>query len=396
MPLQLLEIVNLLAAIIVLCFSFSILVSAIWFKKNVAELPRLIGFSHISIFLLYTASLFISNPELKQIFSQFAEPVFLMVLFVFLLPRKNKFSSFTRALPVLLPASLALMVLLSTTAQSMLIKPVISLTALTIPSILILYLLQHKRGAMSVLFWSVLSLLTSGFARYYLTSGLTFFIAPSIKLVAFSLLLYYFYLEFLKSLLAKVEESESKLAVINRSFDVVVQKRMVEIEKVNQKLVNLSKTDGLSNVLNKAAILDSIEKLIIGKQNSEFSILMFDIDHFKNINDKYGHVKGDKCIKALAAIAKNSLREFDMIGRFGGDEFIIVLPKVAYRQAYVIAERFRKQVETSADPHYTISIGISSYPSDGNDVKTLIEAADKGLYLSKENGRNAVSHKSFQ
>jgi diguanylate cyclase (GGDEF)-like protein len=119
---------------------------------------------------------------------------------------------------------------------------------------------------------------------------------------------------------------------------------------------------------------------------------MFDIDNFKKINDTHGHITGDKCIKNLMNICRNSFRGDDVIGRFGGDEFVILLPGTSPVKAYLVAERFRKNVEQTKDPHYTVSIGVASYPLDGKNSKGLISSADKALYISKEKGRNMVSH----
>ena len=140
--------------------------------------------------------------------------------------------------------------------------------------------------------------------------------------------------------------------------------------------------------------MEIIEESIIrhGKDNTPFSLLMFDIDKFKNINDTYGHITGDKCIKRLSLISKTALRDKDSLGRYGGDEFIIVIPEANLAKAKAIAERLRKKVDDTEGPHFTISIGISTFPDDGRKSKELIDSADKGLYVSKEKGRNTVSH----
>ena len=163
---------------------------------------------------------------------------------------------------------------------------------------------------------------------------------------------------------------------------------------MNKKLLDISKMDALSNVYNKAAILKAIERLISSKPESELSLLMFDIDDFKVINDTHGHIVGDKCIRMLSSTARSSFRDIDLVGRYGGDEFIIVLPDTGSKQAIAIAERFKSTVAAATSPSFTISIGVSSYPSDGTDVRALIQEADKGLYMSKKKGKNAVSHSS--
>lgn len=119
---------------------------------------------------------------------------------------------------------------------------------------------------------------------------------------------------------------------------------------------------------------------------------MFDIDKFKGINDTYGHIIGDKCLKSLALTASTSVRKTDIVGRYGGDEFIIILPQSGPADALKIGEQFRKNIEKSKNPHFTVSIGVATYPWDGDDMTALIESADKGLYHSKENGRNQISY----
>jgi diguanylate cyclase (GGDEF)-like protein len=122
---------------------------------------------------------------------------------------------------------------------------------------------------------------------------------------------------------------------------------------------------------------------------------MFDLDHFKSINDNLGHIVGDKCLKSLSYMVRKHIRDFDLFGRYGGDEFIIVNPNTNLKHSRIIAERLRQEVERTENPHYTLSIGISTYPEDGRTVKELILSADKALYISKDKGRNAVSHKDL-
>ena len=160
----------------------------------------------------------------------------------------------------------------------------------------------------------------------------------------------------------------------------------------NEKLLELSKTDSLTKAYNKLAIMNIIEKLTTSKARQTFSILMFDIDKFKTINDTLGHVTGDMCIRTLVSIAQANIRSIDYLGRYGGDEFIIVLPTLSANDARIVAERFRSKVAETNNPRFTVSIGIATFPEDGKTVKELISAADIGLYRAKERGRNAVSH----
>jgi len=129
-----------------------------------------------------------------------------------------------------------------------------------------------------------------------------------------------------------------------------------------------------------------------------FSIIMFDIDHFKTFNDKYGHLQGDIIIKEIAEILLNSTRSIDFPSRYGGEEFILLLPEININQAYHVAERLRKTVEKhkfsgKGGPYkVTISVGVAEF--DANIIfynNDLIELVDQALYMSKKSGRNLVT-----
>ncbi len=377
----------LFSTLTALCFSFCIVVLTVFFR-NAGELPRMLGYSFIPVFLFHLAALTPCQETLAAAFINTAEPV-LLLLFVMLLA--GGVPRFTRIAMVMVPVLIMASIIASRQVQDILSGQIPGLSALTILSILLLYLLK-KRAEMDLLFKAIFVLLISAFVQYYLWQSFFLVAAPVLKTTAYVMMLRYFYQVYLQAMLAKSEENKKKLVELNHSIEYEVKKRMLDLEKVNQKLVDISKTDAMSQVLNKSALLASIDRLITQKSKSEFSILMFDIDNFKEINDTYGHVTGDRCIKDLSSSARNSLRDVDIIGRFGGDEFIVILPETGTKQAIVIAERFRKYISASSSPHYTISIGVACYPSDGSTVNSLVEAADKGLYTSKQKGRDAVSH----
>jgi len=213
-----------------------------------------------------------------------------------------------------------------------------------------------------------------------------------IKMVAYVAFLYYFYSTIYKLYMDKINELEKLIKTMEQSLHKEVKKRVFEIERSNERLLEISKTDMLTKTFNKITILNIIEKLTNTKKQDPFSILMFDIDNFKTINDSFGHVVGDMCIKLLAGIAFGNIREVDYLGRYGGDEFIIVLPALSENEAKFVAERFRKKISEETNPKFTVSIGIATYPYDGQSVKELISVADKGLYKSKSAGKNCVSH----
>ena len=128
------------------------------------------------------------------------------------------------------------------------------------------------------------------------------------------------------------------------------------------------------------------------------SLLMLDIDNFKNVNDTYGHLIGDQILRELSRVIAETVRKIDIPARYGGEEFVVILPETTKDDAVVIAERLRKNISkitvaanetTTISP--TTSIGVAQYPYDGVDPKTLINAADTALYHSKNNGKNIVS-----
>jgi diguanylate cyclase (GGDEF)-like protein len=167
------------------------------------------------------------------------------------------------------------------------------------------------------------------------------------------------------------------------------------MELSQEKIQQLSKTDSLTGAYNRKAIIHLMEHMIDNQKIKVFSVLLLDIDEFKSINDTMGHLVGDKCLKSLSIIVKKNLRSGDYMGRYGGDEFIILLPSTDTKVALIVAERFRRCIEEeTANPSFTVSIGVATYPADGEKMSALFEYADAGLYISKENGRNRVSKKS--
>ncbi len=171
------------------------------------------------------------------------------------------------------------------------------------------------------------------------------------------------------------------------------------LEQANKELAVLSQTDGLTQLFNRThweSCLKAEYKRWTRSQNVS-SLVMLDIDHFKMVNDTYGHTVGDEVIRHISKLIREHVRETDVCGRYGGEEFTILLADTSLKNAYVFAERLRRAVDESIvkyndiDLKYTISLGISEIDASIKSHNEWIECADAALYTSKETGRNKVS-----
>ncbi len=167
----------------------------------------------------------------------------------------------------------------------------------------------------------------------------------------------------------------------------------------HDQVQKLAAVDPLTGIYNRRFGLTRLHEEFIRavKQNSAIGILMMDIDHFKQVNDTYGHTVGDRVIQAVASLARNQLREGDLIVRLGGDEFMVVLLGANKKDTQEVAESIRRTVEekrvnySDQEIRVTLSIGGASFPEcDATIEEDLIEAADRALYMVKESGRNRV------
>lgn len=174
-----------------------------------------------------------------------------------------------------------------------------------------------------------------------------------------------------------------------------------QLRDAKGKLVILSRTDGLTGILNRRAIYEVLEKEIIrsGREKTPLSVLMLDIDFFKKINDDYGHNVGDAVLRELVRRILAELRPCDALGRYGGEEFIILLPGVSMCEGGVIAERIRKAIGgtpfevTPSGLKVTASFGVAEFDFKKNSDE-LINEADIALYEAKHKGRDRVENSS--
>jgi len=194
--------------------------------------------------------------------------------------------------------------------------------------------------------------------------------------------------------LARLKRANAKLTELNKNIDSEVKKRIIELERHNERLLRMVKQDPLVDAYNKKEIYNLLEEMIAEPYTEPFSVILFDLDNFKIVNDTKGHIEGDRILKKVAMIARESIRGFDVLGRFGGDEFIIILRGARVSDAVFIAERFRRRVKEKSE--VTVSIGVAGYPEDGKTVKEILEVADAGLYQAKRLGKNAVFYKTLQ
>ena len=172
-----------------------------------------------------------------------------------------------------------------------------------------------------------------------------------------------------------------------------------DIRRALLHIKSLSETDELTGVLNMRAFSMVAERLArqAVRYHRPYCVLMVDSDSLKTVNDTYGHEAGNRLLKLLVSSIHTQLRETDVLARYGGDEFVVLLPETAAAGGEKLATRVRQRVEASAlstrdlPVKTTVSIGIASYPEHGNDFKAILESADKALYASKASGKNRVT-----
>jgi diguanylate cyclase len=212
----------------------------------------------------------------------------------------------------------------------------------------------------------------------------------------------------------KFEVVKEKLIKITVGLDEEIKKFTTDLEKENEEVEVLrkkiellekqleeakkeAKIDALTNMLNKKALNDELKKQeeFYKRFNRTYSVIFFDIDHFKNVNDTYGHEAGDIILKSIGVILNRYSREIDIVGRFGGEEFIIIAPETDKNGAYIFAEKIRKIIEKTKFMYkktrikITISAGVAER-KEVNSMEEIVKLADERLYKAKNNGRNRV------
>ncbi|MDD5668612.1 MAG: GGDEF domain-containing protein [Candidatus Omnitrophica bacterium] len=189
------------------------------------------------------------------------------------------------------------------------------------------------------------------------------------------------------------DSDKEKCAILSQGF-LLGMKRAILYGKIEE----LAITDSLTKVFTRRYWMDRFREEIDRSKRYHYglSCLMIDIDHFKLINDQYGHMVGEVILSEVSRLIKENLRQIDLMGRYGGEEFSIVLSETGLDEARIVAERIRKAVEEKDICAYdeklkaTISIGISFFPGDADKGDELLNKADQALYKAKQSGRNQV------
>lgn len=193
------------------------------------------------------------------------------------------------------------------------------------------------------------------------------------------------------------DESGEVQRVCMLVYDVTDQAlAKIRVETLNKRLEHMSRVDGLTGLFNRRywqERFDKVYKLAVRRENA-VSVLILDIDHFKKVNDTYGHQAGDKVIQSLAQVIKRSIRETDIAGRYGGEEFVVILSDTSAENAVGVAERIRLSAQRKVVWYegqrikFTVSLGLAEHSKQCQSAMAWLELADQSLYQAKETGRN--------
>lgn len=186
---------------------------------------------------------------------------------------------------------------------------------------------------------------------------------------------------------------EEKMYILGHQFSLSLRR-----VQLYEEIERIAITDSLTDAHTRRYVLERFEEEIKRSRGNKLklSFLMIDVDHFKSYNDQYGHLAGDQILRGISHIIRESIREIDIIGRYGGEEFCVVLPDTDRQGAEFAAERIRLAVQNNPIKAYdatvrvTVSVGVATFPENGTEVHELIDKADWALYRAKKLGRNRV------
>nr|WP_269836685.1 GGDEF domain-containing protein [Rheinheimera soli] len=194
-----------------------------------------------------------------------------------------------------------------------------------------------------------------------------------------------------------VSEQENAL-LLQKKQNTELQKRLTDIEQLKNRISEQAIRDPLTNLFNRRFLNEFMEReLALARRNQKpLAVVMLDLDHFKQLNDQFGHQTGDTVIEMVAKHLLRQSRRTDILFRYGGEEFLVILPNTTSSQARHLAENWRVHVEQAQvfakhqPVNITLSAGVACYPEHGTTAFNLIQAADEALYQAKAAGRNQV------
>lgn len=180
------------------------------------------------------------------------------------------------------------------------------------------------------------------------------------------------------------------------SFFTVMAEDITERKRYQEKIERLARRDNLTDLFNRGTFMEKLQEEFerVDRYEQELSVIMMDVDHFKNINDTHGHLAGDEILKGIAESLRENTRSTDFPGRYGGEEFCVALPETALNRAEELAERIRKLIrdaEYYEDVTVTCSFGVAAHDGSVEELDDLLNRADEALYRSKENGRDRTT-----
>jgi diguanylate cyclase (GGDEF)-like protein len=202
-----------------------------------------------------------------------------------------------------------------------------------------------------------------------------------------------------QQLVTSLSAKNQALLEMNRELEAKIHERTHELAEANVRLAQLAVTDGLTGLYNHRHFHERLALEVERSQRSgrPLSLLMVDVDHFKQFNETFGHPAGDEVLRQLARVLVDTRRVNDDVARYGGEEFAVILVETAKFTAAKLAERLRERVyghdfsdAAARVGRLGVSIGVASFPDDGGDAEALIRAADTALYAAKRAGRNRV------
>jgi len=200
----------------------------------------------------------------------------------------------------------------------------------------------------------------------------------------------------------KIHDQERRLRDYQNILEEAVDKRTRELKDINVKLQVLATTDSLTNIKNRRSFFDSSEPMIpyCKREGKKIGFLMIDIDHFKSINDTYGHSTGDEALKLISKTLNTIVRKSDILGRIGGEEFAVALPNTSEDGVLLVANKIRVAIENllfedsgNNKIELRVSVGAAILKDSDNDIDDLRNRADEALYDAKKSGRNQVKLK---